>query len=99
MYFKEMVTKKQLQGVGKVLSDTSAPMKARYRALFTLKDIGGAEAVAIMARNFLDQSVLLKHQIAYCLGQMQDEEALRILRDVVRDEKRDIIVRHEAGWC
>ena len=99
MYFKEMVTEKQLRGVGKVLSDASAPMKARYRALFTLKDIGGAEAVAIMASNFSDQSVLLKHEIAYCLGQMQDEGALRILRDIVRDEKRDIIVRHEAGWC
>ena len=73
-----MVTRKQLQGMGKVLSDASAPMKARYRALFTLKDIGGVEVVAIMARNFSDQSVLLKHEIAYCLGPMQDEEALRM---------------------
>jgi len=80
-----------------VLSDRSAPMKARYRALFALKNIGGTEAINTIAANFADTSALLKHELAYCLGQMQDEQALDVLRNVVRDVKQDVIVRHEAA--
>lgn len=72
-------------------------MKARYRALFTLKNIGGTDAIDAIAANFTDESGLLKHELAYCLGQMQDEYALNILRGVVQDVKQDVIVRHEAG--
>ena len=92
-----MVTEKQLKGVGDVLSDRKAPMKARYRALFTLKNLGGEEAINTIASNFSDPSALLKHELAYCLGQMQDQQALDVLRNVVRDVKQDVIVRHEAG--
>ena len=31
--------------VGRVLNDPERPMKERFRALFTLRNIGGAEAV------------------------------------------------------
>lgn len=92
-----MVTEEQLTKIGHILSDVRSPMKARYRALFTLKAFGGSKAIDIIAANFSDESGLLKHELAYCLGQMQDEYALDILRGVVKDEKQDVIVRHEAG--
>ena len=35
----------------------------RFRALFTLKSIGGQEAVDWMAKAFNDESALLKHEV------------------------------------
>lgn len=92
-----MVSDNQIRSIGRILSDSNTPMKARYRALFTLRGIGSVTAIRIIAENFTDSSSLLKHEMAYCLGQMQNEYALDILRDLVQDIQQDIIVRHEAG--
>lgn len=86
-----------IQKIGKILSNSQAPMKARYRALFTLKNLGGKLSIDTIADNFTDESSLLKHELAYCLGQMQDPYALDVLRAVVGDENQHVIVRHEAG--
>ncbi|KAJ1353166.1 Dohh-1p, partial [Parelaphostrongylus tenuis] len=42
-------------------------------------------------------SALLKHELAYCLGQTQNKTAIPILIDVLRDHKQEPIVRHEAA--
>ena len=39
----------------------------------------------------------LKHELAYCLGQMQDRRAIPVLLDVLRDTRQEPMVRHEAG--
>ena len=84
--------------VGSVLLDPSRPLKERFRALFALRGLGGAGAVAQMAQVLRrDKSALLKHEVAYCLGQMGDGEALEVLREVLADTKQEAIVRHEAG--
>ncbi|XP_050670830.1 deoxyhypusine hydroxylase [Leptidea sinapis] len=83
--------------IGKVLCDQNRPMKERFRALFTLRDIGGLTAINCINECFTDESVLLKHELAYCLGQMQDKTAIPILRNVLEDKNQDPIVRHEAG--
>lgn len=70
----------------------------RFRALFTLKSIGSREAVDWMAKAFNDESALLKHEVAYCLGQLQSELALPVLTSVLADvERQEPIVRHEAA--
>jgi deoxyhypusine monooxygenase len=46
---------------------------------------------------FRDPSALLKHELAYCLGQMKDASALPILEAVLRDESEDPMVRHEVS--
>jgi hypothetical protein len=46
---------------------------------------------------FADDSALLKHECAYCLGQMQDDRALPVLTRVLEDSQQDVMVRHEAG--
>ncbi len=86
-----------LRAIGGVLNDPARPLKERFRALFTLKNLGGAGAVEEMARCFADESALLKHEVAYCLGQMGDERAVKKLVEVLDDEAREPIVRHEAG--
>ena len=45
---------------------------------------------------FADESALLKHELAYCLGQMKNMNALPVLESVLADEKEDPMVRHEV---
>ena len=45
---------------------------------------------------FSDQSALLKHELAYCLGQMEKTSALPTLESVLRDTSEDPMVRHEV---
>ena len=45
---------------------------------------------------FKDESALLKHELAYCLGQIGDEKALPVLQNVLGDMKEDPMVRHEV---
>jgi len=92
-----MVSEKVIQKIGQSLCDPKRPMKARYRDLFTLRNLGGTAAIDCIAAGFVDTSALLKHEMAYCLGQMQDDYALSILRNIIEDQEQHVIVRHEAG--
>ena len=86
-----------LQTIGMILKDSSKPLKERFRALFTLKNLGGRDSIDMIAQSFQDDSALLKHELAYCLGQMQDEYAIPVLAKVLKDTKQEVMVRHEAG--
>ena len=46
---------------------------------------GGDAAVEGIARAFNDPSALLKHELAYCLGQMRNQAAIPFLTAVLRD--------------
>lgn len=83
--------------LGEVLCDEKAPLKKRFRALFGLKYIGGEEAVEFIEKAFSDSSALLKHELAYCLGQMRDKKAIGCLKQILNDQNQEPMVRHEAG--
>lgn len=83
--------------IGIVLKDKRMPLKDRFRALFTLRNLGGHEAIDIISSCFDDSSALLKHELAYCLGQMQDKYANTALIKVLEDKTQEAMVRHEAG--
>lgn len=83
--------------IAKILRDQNQPLTERFRALFTLRNLGGKKAINAIAGIFSDPSALLKHELAYCLGQMQDDYAVSILTEVLQDENQEVIVRHEAG--
>lgn len=85
------------RAIGAVLHDKSRPLKERFRALFTLRNLGGHASIDMIAQSFTDESALLKHELAYCLGQMQDKYAIPVLVDVLKDVKQEPMVRHEAG--
>ena len=80
-----MANLEQLDKLGDSLVDQSVPMKARNRALFTLKNLGGKDAIRNISKGFKDPSALLKHECAYCLGQMQDESAIDTLITVLKN--------------
>ncbi|ODV91233.1 hypothetical protein CANCADRAFT_2947 [Tortispora caseinolytica NRRL Y-17796] len=73
----------------------------RFRALFALKAAatdGSDEAVNAIAEGFKDESDLLKHELAYVLGQTGHDLAKERLREVFLDiENQSEIVRHEAA--
>lgn len=83
--------------MGQVLVDPGVDLTQRFRALFTLRNLGGAEAIDWISKAFSDESALLKHELAYCLGQMQDRRAIPTLTDVLKDTQQEPMVRHEAG--
>lgn len=90
-------SKESINRIGTVLANTELPMKERFRALFTLKNLGGNLAIDNIAKCFSDESCLLKHELAYCLGQMRDEYAIPHLIEVLKDTRQEPMVRHEAG--
>ncbi|XP_075300239.1 deoxyhypusine hydroxylase [Opisthocomus hoazin] len=92
-----MVTEEEVAAVGRTLVDAAQPLPARFRALFTLRNLGGDAAVAWIARAFEDGSALLKHELAYCLGQMRAAVAVPLLTRVLQDAGQEPMVRHEAG--
>ncbi|XP_077439920.1 deoxyhypusine hydroxylase [Vanacampus margaritifer] len=92
-----MASVEHLAAVGSVLVDPRQDLTQRFRALFTLKNLGGAEAVEWISKAFSDDSALLKHELAYCLGQMQDVRAIPVLSAVLEDARQEPMVRHEAG--
>ncbi len=80
-----------------LLCDESERMFIRMRALFSLRNIGGPEAIDGLVAGFSSSSALLKHEIAYVLGQMQDSYAVDALISRLSDVDEDDIVRHEAA--
>lgn len=79
------------------LLDGSLPMFQRMRAVFALRNLGGADAVDALAAAFADPSALLRHELAYVLGQMQDTHAVPALTRVLEAEDEHVMVRHEAA--
>ncbi|KAI5965215.1 LIA1 [Candida pseudojiufengensis] len=77
----------------------------RFRALFNLKSIGKEDedrarahkAIQYIAECFSDDSELLKHEVAYVLGQTKDLFAAPYLRNVLIDNNQQVMVRHEAA--
>lgn len=79
------------------LLDRSLPMFQRMRAVFALRNRGGPAAVEALAAAFDDPSALLRHELAYVLGQMGDAHAVPFLTAVLRKPHEHVMVRHECA--
>ena len=81
----------------RVLIDEEARMFLRMRAVFGLRNIGGDDGVAALCEGLSSKSALMKHEIAYVLGQMQNPTALPSLEVLLADINEHVMVRHEAA--
>ena len=89
----------------KVLTAESSPLAERFRALFSLKHLAALSpptdqsipALEAIAAALTSPSALLKHELAYCLGQSGKPEAVRYLEACVEDRAEDDMCRHEAA--
>lgn len=87
------------------LTSETSPLAARFRALFSLKHLAAlnppteqsAPALEAIAAALVSPSALLKHELAYCLGQSGKREAVPFLESCVKDREEDAMCRHEAA--
>lgn len=87
------------------LCSESSPLALRFRALFALKHHASQHpptaqtkpAVDAIAAAFATPSELLKHELAYCLGQSRNDYAAPYLRRVLENRHEDTMCRHEAA--
>ncbi|KAF7860445.1 hypothetical protein EAF04_008571 [Stromatinia cepivora] len=88
----------------KTLCSESTPLDFRIRALFSLKHLASIPsspshipAIEAIAAAFTSPSALLKHELAYCLGQTRNLECSKYLRAVLENREENSMVRHEAA--
>ncbi len=85
------------------LVSEATPLPVRFRALFSLKHLAVTDksaagpAIEGIAAAFASPSALLKHELAYCLGQTANDAAVQPLRSVLCNLTEDPMVRHEAA--
>jgi len=79
------------------LLDESNQMFQRMRAVFSLRNNGSDEACMALCSAFVTKSALLRHELAYVLGQMQNNTAIPTLKERLSDLEEHIMVRHEAA--
>ncbi|KAK3193587.1 hypothetical protein Dsin_024897 [Dipteronia sinensis] len=83
--------------LSELLLDEEKGMYERYAALFALRNNGGEEAVSAIIESLGAKSALLKHEVAYVLGQLQNKAASAALSNILRDVNEHPMVRHEAA--
>ena len=88
---------KNVQVLRRILVNEDEKMFQRMRSLFALRSVGGVDAVEALAESFNSKSALLKHEVAYVMGQMQNSHAVPYLIDRLEDIEEDLMVRHEAA--
>jgi deoxyhypusine monooxygenase len=87
------------QELGDLLGDPSVKLFERYRAMFALRNRGGEACVLQLGRALVEDetSALLRHEVAYVLGQMQHPAAIDPLAESLRRTAEHSMVRHEAA--
>ena len=83
------------------LINQSLPLFERYRALFALRDAvaakGDEAAVLAICAAFGTENALLKHEVAFVLGQLEHTASVQPLCEVIAKEEEHPMVRHEAA--
>jgi deoxyhypusine monooxygenase len=87
------------------LTSESTSLALRFRALFSLKHLASLHpptsqtvpAIEAVAAAFTSPSALLKHELAYCLGQTRNSAAVPHLQNVLKNKAEDAMCRHEAA--
>ncbi|KAJ4313730.1 deoxyhypusine hydroxylase [Neodidymelliopsis sp. IMI 364377] len=95
----------QVSKLRQILVSEQEPLARRFRALFSLKYLASLQppseetvpAIEAIAAGFGSPSALLKHELAYCLGQSRHDAAIAPLRKVLQDRQEDPMCRHEAA--
>jgi deoxyhypusine monooxygenase len=85
--------------IGAILSDVDAPLFQRFRAMFSLRNRGGEDAVHQLGRALISDSssALLRHEVAYVLGQMQHPTSVEYLSTSLKRSGEHKMVRHESA--
>lgn len=80
-----------------VLLNEEESMYERYAALFALRNHGDEASVNAIVASLGAGSALLRHEVAYVLGQLQNKVAASALCEILRNVTEHPMVRHEAA--
>lgn len=71
----------------------------RYRAMFSLRNRGGEECVNQLCRALVEDttSALLRHEVAFVLGQLQHPSSISALEESLSRLEEHAMVRHESA--
>jgi deoxyhypusine monooxygenase len=85
--------------LGDILLSADAGLFERYRAMFSLRNRGGRASVLQLCRALTqdETSALLRHEVAYVLGQMQHAAAVPALEESLGRKHEHTMVRHESA--
>jgi deoxyhypusine monooxygenase len=92
-----------LRGIKNNDSDDDATavvsLMERYRAMFSLRNRGGIEAVVQLCRTLTEDtsSPLLRHEVAFVLGQLQHPASVPALEESLSRPQEHTMVRHESA--
>jgi len=91
------LTEADYEKLSQKLMDQESAMELRLRSVFTLRSIKTDRAVVALKPALVDPSVLLAHEVAYVMGQMQNPSAVPFLISTLENPGLNPMVRHEAA--
>lgn len=80
-----------------ILLNEKESMYERYAALFALRNLGDDAAVSAIVASLGAKSALLRHEVAYVLGQLQNKTSSFALSEILKNANEHPMVRHEAA--
>ena len=88
---------KSIEELRAILLDEEENLFKRYRAMFSLRNLRNKESVLAISAGLKGKSALFRHEIAFVLGQLQDENSVPFLIENLRDPLENEMVRHECA--
>lgn len=89
---------KDVAELKRILLDEKETLFDRYRAMFSLRNMGSEESIIALASGLKSHtSALFRHEVAFVLGQLQHKCSIPFLVENLRDESENEMVRHECA--
>lgn len=88
---------KDIAQLTEVLLNENEKLFERYRAMFSLRNIQSVESINALGKGLKCTSALFRHEIAFVLGQIQNECSIKVLAENLQDQNENEMVRHECA--
>lgn len=88
---------KDIAKLTEILLSEDGKLFERYRAMFSLRNIHTVESINALGKGLKCKSALFRHEIAFVLGQIQNECSIKVLTENLQDEHENEMVRHECA--
>lgn len=88
---------KDIAKLTEILLNENENLFERYRAMFALRNIRTVESINALGKGLKCNSALFRHEIAFVLGQIQNECSIQVLRENLCDQNENEMVRHECA--
>ncbi|ORE00490.1 DOHH [Hepatospora eriocheir] len=101
-FIKELLStsvnlEKNIDKISSIMKDKNVSVSVKNNIIFNCESTASDELLSVLLQNSLtNDSVLIDHEIAYKLGQLVQENSKEFLIELMSDENKDPIVRHEA---